>query len=125
MSRRFFYLSRVGTIFRQFAHSVLILKYAAVGSTVDLKNQGTKLQYHTVSLPCTWPEGEKSLHPFESSILELPSSVISHNSQLALHPLADLIKLRLGDFAMPPKSAVLCPLYIYPLPGAWEPLYSA
>ncbi|KAE8440742.1 hypothetical protein EG329_006621 [Mollisiaceae sp. DMI_Dod_QoI] len=26
---------------------------------------------------------------------------------------------------MPPKSTVLLPLYIYPLPGAWEPLYSA
>ncbi|KAH8672539.1 Spherulation-specific family 4 [Tricladium varicosporioides] len=26
---------------------------------------------------------------------------------------------------MSPKSAILLPLYIYPLPGAWEPLYQA
>lgn len=25
----------------------------------------------------------------------------------------------------PPKSAVLVPLYVYPAPGAWEPLHEA
>jgi hypothetical protein len=27
------------------------------------------------------------------------------------------------DAAMAPKASVLLPLYVYPSPGAWDPLY--
>jgi hypothetical protein len=104
-----------------FAHFFLLFSAANAFSFI-------RVQQHSDRLSCFL-----SAHPMANDLYWFTKTSISRRLDLLLLLLFSTIFFSIpvsagtdnSSQAMAPRSGVLIPLYIYPVKGAWDPLYQA